>query len=171
MIDHQFRNFIVTLCNNIYRQLGTGHSESVYQKALQAELNTQGYNIDTEYPISVEYTDSKGRIHSLASERIDVYIHKTADSMFVDIQNSDIILELKATSKNLGCLETEQVKKYLRQFEVKGKNIPYGILINFPQPTSSGVSDDVKSMIIELDKRQPSQPPLQPQSTTSVNKS
>ena len=80
----------------------------------------------------------KGRIHKLASERIDIYIHKDPDSVFKDIQNSDIILELKATGKFPGYSETEQVKKYLRQFKSQGYNVPYGIVINFPQPTASG---------------------------------
>lgn len=162
MNNHKFKNYIVTLCNNIYHQLGTAHSESIYQKALQAELHAQGFHVDTEYHISVEYTDSKGRIHKLASERIDIYIHKNPDSVFTDIQNSDIILELKATGKFPGSSETEQVKKYLRQFKKQGKNIPYGILINFPQPTASGVSDDVQNLMVELDPLQLPQAPIQP---------
>jgi len=150
MVDPQFRKFIVSLSNRIYEQLGAGHSESIYQKALQAELHTQGLIVDTEYHISVEYKDTQGRKHKLASERIDIFIHKNPDSPLVDIQKSDIILELKAISKVPGSSETEQVRKYLRQFKKQGIDIPYGIVINFPQPTASGISDAVQSLIVEL---------------------
>jgi len=150
MVDTQFKKFIISLCNRIYNQLGSGHSESIYQKALQAELHTQGLFVDTEYHISVEYEDTKGRKHKLASERIDIFIHRNPDSPLIDNQNSDIILELKAVSKVPGSTETEQVRKYLREFKKQGKNIPYGIVINFPQPTASGVSDAVQSLLVEL---------------------
>ena len=49
--NHKFKNYIVTLCNSIYHQLGTGHSESIYQKALLTELHTQGFMVDGEYHI------------------------------------------------------------------------------------------------------------------------
>lgn len=152
--NHKFKNYIVTLCNSIYHQLGTGHSESIYQKALLTELHTQGFMVDGEYHIPVEYVDTQGRKHKLASERIDVFIHKNSDSIFTDVQVNDIILELKATGKFPGSSETEQVRKYLRQFKKQGNDIPYGILINFPQPTASGVSDDVQSSLVELSKPQ-----------------
>ena len=150
MVDPQFKKFIVSLSNRIYEQLGASHSESIYQKALQAELHTQGLIVDTEYHISVEYQDTQGRKHKLASERIDIFIHKNPDSPLADIQKSDIILELKAISKVPGISETEQVRKYLRQFKKQGIDIPYGIVINFPQPTASGVSDAVQSLIVQL---------------------
>lgn len=171
MSNHKFKNFIVTLCNKIYHQLGSGHSESIYQKALLLELHTQGFMVNGEFHISVKYEDSKGRLHNLASERIDVYIHKNSDSVFTDIQESDIILELKAIGKVPGHSETEQVKKYLRQFKSQGYNIPYGIVINFPQPTHSGISDDVQAVLVELPHSEVSNPPLQPQAIVVVNDS
>ena len=171
MSNHQFKNFITTLSNNIYHQLGSGHSESIYQKALLVELHTQGFMVNGEFNIPVKYEDSKGRLHNLASERIDVYIHKDPDSVFKDIQESDIILELKATGKFPGYSETEQVKKYLRQFKSQGYNVPYGIVINFPQPTTSGISDDVHAVLVELPQPEPPNPPVQPRPTVVVNES
>ena len=150
MADPKFKDYIISICKRIYLQLGPGHSESIYQKALQAELQCQGMVIDTEYHISVEYEDTKGRKHKLASERIDVFIHKNLDSMFIDNQNNDIILELKAIGKVPGSSEVEQVRKYLREFKKQGKVIPYGIVINFPQPTAAGVSDSVQNVLVEL---------------------
>lgn len=147
----KFKDFIYNISTKIYQQLGTGHSESIYQKALQAELHCQGFRIDTEYHISVVYTDTKGNTHSLASERIDIFIHQDNESL-LDNNVSPIILELKATTKFPGTSETEQVRKYLREFKKKGMNIPYGIVVNFPQPNNAGVSDVVQCLLVKLEE-------------------
>jgi GxxExxY protein len=147
--DTKFKDFIISICKAVYAQLGSGHSESIYQKALQAELQCQGLVVDTEYPLSVEYCDTKGRKHFLSSERIDIYIHQDSTSLFLDNKYNNIILELKATTKTPGPTETEQVKKYLREFWKKGNQIPYGIVINFPQPNNAGTSDTIHYKIID----------------------
>lgn len=147
--DKKFKDFIYTISTKIYQQLGTGHSESIYQKALQAELHCQGFRIDTEYHLSVKYIDTKGNAHSVASERIDIFIHQDDNSM-LNNKEYPIILELKATTKIPGITETEQVRKYLREFKKKGMNIPYGIVVNFPQPNNAGVSDVVQCLLVKL---------------------
>ena len=73
----------------VFDQLGPGHNERIYHKALVYELNCLGYNLDTEMNIIVKYKDSKGNIHSLETERIDIFIHE-----------EKILIELKAIQKS-----------------------------------------------------------------------
>ena len=42
---------------------------------------------------------------------------------------------------------------------------------NFPQPTHSGISDDVQAVLVELPYSEVSNPPLQPQAIVVVNDS
>jgi len=92
---------IIEASKRVYQQLGAGHNESIYHKALVYELNCLGYNLDTEMNIVVRYTDSQGHSHALTSERIDIFIHRC-----------NIVLELKATSKDIQTQELAQIKKY-----------------------------------------------------------
>lgn len=150
--DSNFKDYLISIAKRVYDQLGTGHSECIYQKAYQMELNCQGFTINIEYPLPVEYCDSVGNQHRLGSERIDIYIHHSPTSVFTDNKEYNIILELKATSKTPGPVEEEQVRKYLRQFWNKGDKIPYGIIINFPQPNNAGVSDKIQYKIVNYSK-------------------
>ena len=150
-MDDKLKDYIVNVSKRVFKQLGSGHSESIYQKALLIELHNHNFHVDIEYPISVEYMDTGGRRHQLNTERIDVFIHQNPDGVFLDNQNYNIILELKATTKVLGASEVEQVKKYLREFKKKRMDIPYGILINFPQPNNAGVPESIFYKVVSLE--------------------
>jgi len=126
----------------IYEQLGAGHAESIYQKSLLYELNVNNISVDMERHINVVYEDTKGNKHFLTSERIDLYIHKNR------LLDSDIILELKAVSKNIQEQEIVQIKKYIRELKKDNINIKFGIIINFPQPTSKVTSDNIHFMLV-----------------------
>jgi GxxExxY protein len=126
----------------IYEQLGSGHAESTYQKALLYELSLYNISIDIERHINVVYEDSKGNKHFLTSERIDLYIHK--NNLF---NESDIILELKAVSKSIQEQEIVQINKYVKQLKKDNIDIKFGIIINFPQPTSKSTSDNINFLI------------------------
>ena len=112
----------------VYSELGIGHSEAIYQKALMYELNHCDMSIDIERNIDVVYTDSKGNDRVLGSERIDLFIHNN-----VLFNEGNVILELKATPKCIGDKEIFQLKKYFRQCNKNKIYYSYGIIINFPQ--------------------------------------
>ena len=131
-----FQKFIFDISNRIYKQLGPGHNESIYHKALMYELMVNNIKADTEKHIYVTYTDTACISHTLVSERIDVYIHNDINSVFTDIQQAPIVIELKAVAKTIGPVEEFQVLKYFRELKKEGLNIDYGILINFQQPTA-----------------------------------
>ena len=46
---------IIGAAFEVYRNLGYGSLEKVYQKALQVELSKQGLHADIEHPIKVRY--------------------------------------------------------------------------------------------------------------------
>lgn len=130
------KNKIISICNNIYKQLGPGHNENIYHKALMYELCNLHIKVDTEKHIYVKYMDLCNVEHTLVSERIDLYLHEDINSPFDDLKNSPIILELKAISKTISSMEDYQVIKYFREL-YKEKTYPkYGIIINFQQPSN-----------------------------------
>ena len=74
-VDFNLIKLVFQSSQNVYRQLGAGHAESTYQKALMYELNLYNLSIDIERNINVCYIDTQGNKHYLTSERIDLYIY------------------------------------------------------------------------------------------------
>lgn len=114
--DTSLLDIIHNLANAVYNELGTGHSEIVYHKALEVELRINNIQYSTKTPITLEY---KGYIVGYSEP--DIIIH-TEDP---------IIVELKATTYTPRSSEIAQIHSYMRS-----TNTSKGILINFPQPTT-----------------------------------
>lgn len=130
-------NIIIDACKRVYKCLGSGHSEKIYHKALIYELICLNFNIDTEKNIVVKYIDSQGYSHNLESERIDIFIHKY-----------NIILELKAIQKQIQQQEINQINKYFNELNKLHELVTYGIIINFPQPNSKVIPNDIEYIVI-----------------------
>ena len=143
-----FQRLVHQLATRVFESLGPGHNEQIYHKALHHELFCNGIHADAERHLDVVYTDSKGYTHSLVSERIDLYIHQNSESIFTDVQEAPIVIELKAISKILNIIEETQVRKYFRELQKQGIRPRFGILINFPQPSSKGVSDAIEYRVV-----------------------
>lgn len=92
----------------VYRVLGYGFLESVYQKALQAELVKTGLKAETECPIKVNY---KGTV--VGDFRADLLV------------NDVVLVELKV-AKNYNAEDEPQLLN-----ELKASGIKVGLLINF----------------------------------------
>jgi GxxExxY protein len=99
---------IIGAAFEVYRVLGYGFLESVYQKALQAELVKAGLKAETECPIKVNY---KGTV--VGDFRADLLV------------NEVVLVELK-TAKNYNAEDEPQLLN-----ELKASGIKVGILINF----------------------------------------
>ena len=138
-----FQKFIYNISSRVFNNLGPGHNEQIYQKALLYEFMCNNINVDVE-----RYIDSKGNKHHLVSERIDIFIHKDCNSIYSDLQKNNVILELKAISKSLNFVEIVQINKYFKELEKEDVGVDYGILINFPQPSSKGVSNEIDFKIV-----------------------
>lgn len=118
-----FQEEIKNICQTVYNQLGCGHSEFVYQTALKCELDSRDITTDTERPLSIHYIDSKNRQHLLTSYRIDLYVFGP---------DYDVVIEVKNIS-SITDKEICQVKRYLSELDKEMKNVPYGIIVNFPK--------------------------------------
>lgn len=101
----------------VYKSLGTGHDEAVYQRALEVELRLAGYSCDLERVVPIMYRD-----HFVGHGRVDLLIHTVPQ----------VVVEVKAQYSKLGPKEEAQVRKYL-----EGLDLRLGFLVNFPQPGAS----------------------------------
>jgi len=95
----------------VYRHLGAGFLESVYQRALVQELELAGLTVACEVPVVVRY---KGK--PIAEHRLDLLV-----------ENS-VIIELKAQQK-MPLSAEPQLINYLK---ATGKGL--GLLVNFSFP-------------------------------------
>lgn len=143
LADFNLIKLVFQSSQNVYKQLGAGHAESTYQKALMYELNLHNLSIDIERNINVCYIDTQGNKHYLTSERIDLFIHKNSI-----INQNDTILELKAVSKSIQEQEIVQINKYVKELIKENIIIKYSMIINFPQPNAKTTSETVQFMIV-----------------------
>tara|TARA_B100001142_G_C14189431_1_gene599367 strand:+ start:485 stop:901 length:417 start_codon:yes stop_codon:yes gene_type:complete len=134
----ELNDLIINACKKVYLQLGVGHTERIYHKALVYELACHNLNIDTEMNIVVKYEDSQGNIHHLESLRIDIFIH-----------NHNIILELKAISRKIQPQELAQIKKYFNILNKDNIKLDYGIIINFPQPSTKEIDNEIEYLVVK----------------------
>lgn len=114
--------YIYTMAQKVYEQLGTGHTEFIYHRAMEIELRSNGYNYETEKRVLILYKDCNGIEYTLGEERIDLYVHDTKT-----------IIELKAMITSPKETEIAQIKKYYRELKKINMDAEYGIIINFPQ--------------------------------------
>ncbi len=98
----------------VYRTLGAGFLESVYQEALLYELGAAGVKAVAEVPLSVSY---KGQ--DVGFFRADIVVEDR------------VILELKA-QKTLPPYAEAQLLNYL-----KASRLKLGMLVNFTEPKAS----------------------------------
>lgn len=109
MSDKELVYRIIGSARDVYRNLGHGLLESIYQEALEMELDQSGILCETEKEVPVFYKGMKLR----KKFRLDMLI------------NDKIIVELKSVSK-LGAEHRIQLCNYLRLTQK-----PIGLLINF----------------------------------------
>lgn len=104
-------NNLKIIIENVYNELGTGHSEIIYHKALEVGLGIGGMMYETKKVIPVSY---KG--YQVGTRELD---------LVVVVGDDHYILELKAVGK-LNDSHRTQLKSYLR-LDTTCK----GMLINF----------------------------------------
>ena len=108
-------SYIVRGCvYEVYRQLGCGFLEKVYEKALVIELKLQGVQAEAQVPITIRYKN------------------EIVGDYFADlIVEGSIILELKAQQEFAPANEA-QLMNYL-----KASGVRVGMLVNFAFPKAS----------------------------------
>jgi GxxExxY protein len=98
---------------SVHQKLGNGFLESVYQEALEKEMNKEEIPFERQKKIRIKYEDE--------------YLEKYFMADFVCYHR--IILEIKAVTALIND-HMAQVLNYL-----KATNYPVGLLINFGQPS------------------------------------
>jgi GxxExxY protein len=98
----------------VYKELGHGFLEKVYENALIIEMENKGFKVESQKPLKVLYN----------SQIIGEYV---ADI----IVNGKVLIELKAQS-NILKIHEAQILNYL-----KATGIKIGLLVNFAYPKAS----------------------------------
>ena len=99
---------IIGAVYEVYKVLGFGFLEAVYQKAMQVELQRQGCKCEIECPIKVKYKNAL-----VGEYRADLFV------------NDVVIVELK-TAKSYNADDEPQLLN-----ELKATGVKVGLLINF----------------------------------------
>ena len=110
------------LTQDIYDKLGSGFDEVVYQKAFEVGLRLRGIPYEAQRIVPVFYQG--------------FYIGEGKPDLIVGDGADKVVIELKAV-ESVGHKERTQIENYLRVLD-----IPFGLLINFPQPTKSKAARD-----------------------------
>jgi GxxExxY protein len=110
------------LTQDIYDKLGSGFDEVVYQKAFEVGLRLRGIPYEAQRIVPVFYQG--------------FYIGEGKPDLIVGDGTEKVVIELKAV-ESVGHKERTQIENYLRVL-----NVPFGLLINFPQPTKSKAARD-----------------------------
>ncbi len=98
----------------VYRELGAGFLEKVYENALDVELRKQGLKVEKQHSLSVSYKNNV-----VGEFVVDLLVEER------------IIIELKAVNKLLP-LHEAQLLNYL-----KVTNMKLGLLVNFTYPKAT----------------------------------
>jgi GxxExxY protein len=100
---------IVGLAIKVHKELGPGLLESVYEKCLKYELEKNGYRVQQQLSVPIQYDE----LELEADLKLDLLV------------NDLVIIELKAVEKVNPVYEA-QLLTYMKLLQV-----PQGLLINF----------------------------------------
>jgi len=106
---------ISRIAHEVYRSLGSGFSEDVYDRAMQVGLRLAGIQHEGQKVVEVRYRD-----HCVGEGYPDLVVRLGRERM---------VVELKAISGELGASEERQIRNYMKILGVQ-----HGMLINFQQP-------------------------------------
>ncbi|MGB5473386.1 MAG: GxxExxY protein [Gammaproteobacteria bacterium] len=115
MLAEEQLTYVIRGCvYEVFKQLGGGFLEKVYENALLRELRLRGLRAETQVPVSVQYKDEV-----VGEYFADVVVEET------------VILELKAQSR-LSKENEAQLLNYL-----KATKLQIGMLVNFTYPKAT----------------------------------
>jgi GxxExxY protein len=119
---------IIECAAAVYAELGTGHSEIVYHKAMEVELRSRSIRYESKVVLPIYY-----RFLTVGYSEADLIVYESEQDV------SGIVVELKAVTYAPREAERAQLRSYLR-----ARHIPdaEGLLINFRQPTATTPSPE-----------------------------
>lgn len=130
---NNIEEIIKKLSIDVFDSLGTGFSETIYHRALEIALRNNNIKYESKRIVPIYY---KGVNVGYGEADIIIYVN--------DIP---IVIELKAISSHPREIEISQVKTYLRFID----NVKFGIIINFPQPSTKIANDNIDFVIVKND--------------------
>jgi GxxExxY protein len=120
-------NNIRKIAEDVFKTLGSGYNEEVYEKAMEVGLRVAKIPYENQRVLPIFYKN-----FAVGTSRPDLIV-KDANG------GEKIILELKATAASVGVKEEVQLQKYLQVLKMKR-----GILINFPQTNKDGPGTQIE---------------------------
>lgn len=105
------------LADEVYRELGSGFDERVYQKAMEVGLRLAKIRYENQKVVELKFKNH--------------YVGEGYPDLVLDINGVKLVLELKSVAGKLGGKEEAQIRSYMKILK-----IPYGLLINFQAPGS-----------------------------------
>ncbi len=106
---------LTRLAGEVYDALGSGHSESVYHRAMVVGLRAAQIPYRPLQSVSVRF-----RGEEVGVEEVDLLVGEGMECA---------VVELKVMSELIGRPERQQVCNYMR-----GLDLRFGLIINFPKP-------------------------------------
>jgi GxxExxY protein len=131
-------NNIIACAKDVYKELGSGWSESVYQRAMEVVLRERGVEYDNLRTVTISY---KG--HIVGDAQIDLLVYSIDDFGGKLI----LVVELKAVDKLTEGFRT-QVNKYVKELMMqcqKNELVSGALLINFSnEGKGKKLSDEIE---------------------------
>lgn len=162
-----FCDLFYAICNSVGRQLGTGHSEAIYQKACGQYLQSFGvsHQLEQHVPVILHTNDmyiyrvasnvcaSPTTVFHIGDERIDILAYDDFDNVHI-IELKAIgarVSPAKPTPKSILNASHVQLLKYVRllaQDDRYKKQLVTGYVVNFRQ---HALLEDPFSITVEFD--------------------
>lgn len=116
MVGEKLLNAVKSCAIEVYKALGAGYEERIYQEAIAVEFRKRNIPYEIERDVEVFYKGEKVGIHRL-------------DFIVMDVElKSALVVELKSATK-ITKSHIAQTASYLKTLKM-----PKGLLINFPYP-------------------------------------
>jgi GxxExxY protein len=120
---------IANIARDVYLQLGSGHSEVVYDHAMQVGLRLDGIKYENQKVVELKYRD-----HHVGEGYPDLVVH---------IDDKTLVVELKAVAGQMGPCEEQQLRNYMKILDIE-----LGVLINFQAPGKKGSQLDIREICL-----------------------
>jgi len=121
-MDRNYTYKVLGCVYEVYRQLGPGLLESIYEAAMIKELRAQGFDVKNQVPVPVYYKD-------------EIICNGLRLDLIID---NKLILELKSVVEYKKLFE-KQLLTYLRL-----KNCELGYVVNF---NSENIRNDIHAVV------------------------
>ena len=125
------RTPIGRIAHDVYRSLGSGFSEDVYDRAMQVGLRLAGIRHESQKVVELKYRD-----HCVGEGYPDLVVRLGREKM---------VVELKAIGGTIGVSEEQQIRNYMKILGIKR-----GLLINFQQPGKNPRKTRLETKELEL---------------------